>query len=312
MKLSRAINWKIKLIPGEILEKTTQLYYGIYKKGSPKICIVAGIHGDEGPWGVYAINKLLEITDTSNINGSISILPVANPKAFQENSRVASMDHLDLNRVFPGDPKGSYTQRVAAVIAENIIEDSDYIVDLHGGGSWCVNAFGFEFEGSEKLARVMNPPFLLKATGKDGSLSNYAKNNGKQVTALEMGGKAYFEKDYANEISKKLWNALVHTKILDEEKNEFNYKCRYVGPSSVLRPDYGGLFIPDFNEDKVGKVVGKNEILGKVVDPVNFRTLEKFISPYDRTAILLLRPRITLLEGGAMTYVVSPLIEGDK
>jgi hypothetical protein len=310
MKLSEAIKWEARLLPGESLEKSTKLFYGLYKKGSPRISIVAGIHGDEGPWGAYAINKLIEKIDISNIKGSISLLPVANPKAFQENSRVALMDHLDLNRVFPGDPKGSYTERLASVITEKIIEDSDYIIDLHGGGSWCVNAFGFEFEGSEGLAKVMNPPFLLRSVEKKGSLTGYGKINGNEVTALEMGGKSYFEKDYANEIVNRLWNALIYTEILDEEKISFNYSSRYVGSSLVLRPDNGGLFIPEFNEDKVGTVIGKNELLGRMVDPVSFRTFEKFNSPFEKTAILLLRPRITLLEGGAMTYVVSPLLEG--
>ena len=34
-------------------------------------------------------------------------------------------------------------------------------------------------------------------------------------------------------------------------------------------------------------------------------TMEVFVAPYPETAILLLRPRLAVLEEGAMTYVVA-------
>ena len=41
------------------------------------------------------------------------------------------------------------------------------------------------------------------------------------------------------------------------------------------------------------------------VDPVTHETLEEFRAPYPQTALLLIRPTMSRLEGGAMTYVVS-------
>jgi hypothetical protein len=33
--------------------------------------------------------------------------------------------------------------------------------------------------------------------------------------------------------------------------------------------------------------------------------LEELFAPFDQTALLLIRPHVTVLEGGAMTYVVG-------
>ena len=48
------------------------------------------------------------------IRGRLLLLPVANPRAYAQNRRFTPIDELNLNREFPGDPKGNYTQQLAA------------------------------------------------------------------------------------------------------------------------------------------------------------------------------------------------------
>ena len=42
-------------------------------------------------------------------------------------------DWKNLNRVYPGRPDGTNTERIASAITQEVIERSDYLVDLHCG-----------------------------------------------------------------------------------------------------------------------------------------------------------------------------------
>ena len=56
---------------------------------------------------------------------------------------------LDLNRAFPGHPSGFHTERLADALTMHALGNTDSVIDLHGGGSWCVNSFAFQFPGDE-------------------------------------------------------------------------------------------------------------------------------------------------------------------
>ena len=43
------------------------------------------------------------------------------------------LDGNNLNRSFPGDPRGSAAERIAAAVTEELIKGSDYVIDLHAG-----------------------------------------------------------------------------------------------------------------------------------------------------------------------------------
>jgi predicted deacylase len=306
--LSKLVKWSKKSVFSSNKNQSI-LRIGYYGAKDPKAIIVAGVHGDEGPWGAWAINKLLNRIKKEEVIGSLVIVPQANPSAMEANSRVSPFDHLDLNRVFPGDKKGSYTQRVAHLISEIVMGGGKALIDLHGGGSWCVNAFAFKFKDSETLSEAFNPPFILDSPRKNGTLTNYANNIGFKVAAVEMGGRCEYEDYWAEYIASGLERCLISEGILEKEITDFTKQTVEVEQSKVLRPSSKGLFIPELTASSVGKLVKKGTILGKVVDPVTMTTLEEFKAPFNETAMMLLRPRMTIIEGGAMTYVISKPIQ---
>jgi predicted deacylase len=310
--ITNFIKWRKNWLPAGTAAGTVPLTIGYYGEGHPQVTIVAGVHGDEGPWGAWAIHKFLERVQPDKFTGSLKIVPQANPLAMESDSRVAPLDHLDLNRVFPGDENGSYTERLAYSITKNALENANIVLDLHGGGSWCVNAFAFRFKGSEELAAAFNPPFILDAPKREGTLTRYANDQGSKVAAVEMGGRCEEEKEWAEYIATGIERCLSHAGVIEKKELDCGRKTVPVGPSRVLRPSKGGLLIPEVDASAVGTIVEKGTLLGRIVDPASMATLEAFEAPYSETALLLLRPRMTVLEGGAMTYVISsPLTQGD-
>ncbi|HAW27581.1 MAG TPA: succinylglutamate desuccinylase, partial [Planctomycetaceae bacterium] len=60
------------------------------------------------------------------------LVPVVNEPAYERTSRTGP-DDLDLARTFPGSPQGSITEQIASQ-ATQLIQSTDYLIDLHTGG----------------------------------------------------------------------------------------------------------------------------------------------------------------------------------
>ena len=313
-RLVESIAWRHVPIPAGAAVGRVELAIGEVGEGHPRALVTAGIHGDEGPWSAWAIHKTLGSVDLEELRGSLRVVPVANPLAMEADARCSPLDGLDLNRAFPGKPDGFHTERLAAALTRHALEDIDVVIDLHGGGSWCVNAFAFQFPGGEPLARAFRPPFLVEAPERMNTLIGYARTLGAKVAAVEMGGRSSREEAWAERISKGLRRALgvagVMTPALSDSQS---FEPLNVGPTKVLRPSRGGVFVPRLGADDVGTIVLEGTVLGRLHDPVTMQSAEVFEAPFPETALLLLRPTLAVIEGGAMTYVVAPpREEGDN
>lgn len=284
----------------------TELLLGEVGDGGPGALITAGIHGDEGPWGGWAIKRLLQRVHARDLTGFIRVVPLANPLAMQADKRNAPVDQLDLNRAFPGDSDGSYTERIAHILADEALEGVDTVIDLHGGGSWCVNAFVFEMSGGRELSLCFPAPFIMKAPERAVSLTGYARSLGRTVAAVEIGGRSQYEAVWAEKIADGLLRALCQVGVVDARRAPAPCEPSLpVADSTVLRPSLGGIFVPAVTAEHIGTIVAGGALLGQMLHPVTYAVLEEFRAPYERTALLLLRPFMAQLEAGAMTYVVA-------
>lgn len=99
----------------------------------PAVLVTAGIHGSEYP-AIDAAVQLGATLDPAAIRGQVLCLPLMNPGAFQERlAYVSPVDNLNLNRLFPGKPKGSFSERLAWLLVERAMRHADAYLDLHGG-----------------------------------------------------------------------------------------------------------------------------------------------------------------------------------
>lgn len=307
-KLLELVKWEKYCISTDTVTAEKTLTIGRIGDARPTCLIVAGIHGDEGPWGAWAIRKLLEETNFDELLGSLILVPVANPLAMKSDSRNSPLDSLDLNRSFPGNAEGSNTEQIASILVNNAVEAADFIIDLHGGGSWCVNAFVFQFPDCKELSDAFGAPFIVEGKLRNNTLTGYARSRGTKVVAVEMGGRGKAEEDWAIRIAKGLRRALGVAGVLTLTKEEV-LKSIPVGETRVLVPDRNGIFAPELSEMDVGTIVKEGATLGRLLDPVSMEEVEVFKAPFSKTAILLLRPYLAYIEKGAMTYVVAPLKE---
>lgn len=298
------LRWREHELPSHAANGHTSLYVGETGETGETATLVAGVHGDEGPWGALALRQLLR-EPAHILKGRLRVVLAANPLALEADARNAPLDHLDLNRSFPGDLGGSHTEVLAATLRAEL-GGSALVVDLHGGGSWCVNAFAFRFEGSEALAAEIGAPFVVDAPEKASTLTQYARAQGARAVAVEMGGRSRDEAVWQNRVADGLLRVLDRAGVVRAARPlEPSPASIPVASVDVLRPRTGGLFVPTLREEAVGTVVTRDTELGRLLHPHTLAPLETFTAPFSQTALLLLRPHTCVLEGGAMTYVVA-------
>ncbi len=305
-KLIEGVSWRQIPVDAGKSVGHVELTIGYVGEGTPTGLVVAGVHGDEGPWGAWAIRMLLEETPLDELKGSLRVISAANPLAMKADSRNAPVDGQDLNRAFPGDAEGSHTARLAYALAVNAVDGADTVIDLHGGGSWCVNSFVFQFPGCEGLARCFSAPFMVTAPERETTLTGYALSRGARAVAVEMGGRSEEEEDWAHRIAEGVRRALrvagvlTPSRFLPEEPVS-------VASMTVLKPSLDGILKPVLRTKDIGTVVEEGAVLGQLLDPATWEVVEEFMAPLPETAVLLLRPTLTWIEEGAMAYIVASM-----
>jgi N-alpha-acetyl-L-2,4-diaminobutyrate deacetylase len=64
----------------------------------------------------------------------VIILPALNYPAFGAGTRTSPIDRGNLNRVFPGRPDGSVTEKIADYVTRHLLPLVDLVLDFHSGG----------------------------------------------------------------------------------------------------------------------------------------------------------------------------------
>jgi predicted deacylase len=103
------------------------------RQDGPRATIIAGIHGCEYV-SIHAVMRLARELDPAEVRGQILLMPIVNLPSFWERTPfVSPLDGLNPNRIFPGNPDGTFTEALAHLIFSTCIQPSDAFFDLHGG-----------------------------------------------------------------------------------------------------------------------------------------------------------------------------------
>ena len=99
----------------------------------PRLAVTAGLHGAEYPC-IEAAIRFSRVLNPAEMAGSVVVVPVCNPPSFvARRALVNPMDNKNMNRVFPGNPEGTATDKMAYALFETVIRPSNALADLHGG-----------------------------------------------------------------------------------------------------------------------------------------------------------------------------------
>lgn len=170
------------------------------RKPGPVLLAAAGIHGDEYE-GVFAVQQFFKQLNPDELCGTFIGIPVCNSLAFENISREspAFADGLNLAREFPGDPHGSYTQRLAgelmSFVLRNLNKETDVLIDLHSAGTRyeylpMIGAHVTScFEREKELCRATGIQNLWELNKNPKSLNGAASEQGIMSLGAEIAGR---------------------------------------------------------------------------------------------------------------------------
>ena len=78
----------------------------------PTVLFTGGVHGDEYE-GPIAVSELARTLDPARVQGRIIMMPAVNIPAVLNDTRLSPVDNRDMNRCFPGNAKGTFSEMLA-------------------------------------------------------------------------------------------------------------------------------------------------------------------------------------------------------
>ncbi|QQD22346.1 succinylglutamate desuccinylase [Oceanospirillaceae bacterium ASx5O] len=248
------------------------------QKPGPVLCLTAALHGDELN-GIEMVRRLMYQLNPRSMNGTVIGVPIVNLDGFRRGSRYLA-DRRDLNRYFPGNPRGSAADRIAHSLFQQVITPHcEFLVDLHTGSLKRTNLPQIRGDLSHEpvfdFSRHFGGITVLHGGGAKGTLRRAAMDAGIPTVTLEAGG--------PNELSESAVDGGV--KALETLLQNLNIQptMRFWGTpqpvfyhSDWVRADQGGILMSAVT---LGATVKEGEILGRVVDPVS-NTGSDIVAPF--------------------------------
>jgi predicted deacylase len=266
----------------------------------PTLLVQGAIHGAE-VIGSLAILNFIQKLNPAVMRGSVIAVPVVNRTGFELGERGSRIDGKDISRLFPGKANGSVSDQVAHVYYEEVIRQSQVMIDFHAGARTAYERyvlFSAEADPANptKLEAIRRK--LVVAFGLDqaaffppGTFGNNAAKEAieaagcAQITLEFGGGTGWYANGAANvrDAERGIWNIMKAMGMIDGELEADGPLCTVYNAGVVIwKPDVDGLFVrlKGFKDElKAG------DVYGHLLDPYTGELLAEMKTPRDGIVI---------------------------
>jgi uncharacterized protein len=276
---------------GQPLELPIQVSRGA--EDGPTVWVNAAIHGDELE-GTAALWQVFETVAGHLVKGALIGCLITNVSAYQAMRRTSPIDDLDVNRVFPGDPDGSFTRQFAHHYKRTVESVATHYVDLHGGGNTHDVVFytiyrdgaGEATKTSREMAQVAGSPIVWSSQDRwlDNGLFTLLCNQGIPSLIVEAGGEGRIRAKNVAAHADSVLNVLRYLGMLPGSVplGEIDVPVR---SADFFYSHRGGIWI---SERAAGDRVGRGDVIGSIKDR-HGSTVEEVRCEADRGVLLALR-----------------------
>lgn len=235
------------------------------KTDGPVLLVTGGIHGDEIN-GVEVVRQFIAKKYNKPQIGTVICIPVVNVFGFLNLERQFP-DGRDLNRMFPGNQRGSLAGQFAYHLMKEIVPLVDYCLDFHTGGADRFNAPQIRINAGDeetlKLARVFNAPFILLSKNREKSFRDSAIKLGKKVLLYEGGKSLSIDEGVTTCGVTGILNVMAFLGMRAPLATNQTSSV-IIEKSKWVRASCSGMFR---THAKLGKFYQKGEVLGSISDP---------------------------------------------
>lgn len=205
---------------GSVLIPVTQVKNG----DGPSALLTGGNHGDEYE-GPIALSKLAATLKAEDVQGRVIIVPAMNYPAFQAGRRLSPIDEGNLNRLFPGRPDGTPTEKIADYFTRTLLPLADLVLDIHSGGRSldfvpfaAMHKLGNPEQdaAAEAAMRAFGAPYAMymKELDPAGLYDTEAEIQGKVFVTTELGGGGTATPESVAIAERGVANVLKHAGVL--------------------------------------------------------------------------------------------------
>jgi uncharacterized protein len=249
-------------------------------KDGPTLFVASGLHGCEYD-SIEAAIRLTNAFTPDQLAGRLIVLPIINIQSFlQKVAFTNPLDGVNMNRIFPGDEKGTVSRRMAQRIFSELVTQSNFLIDLHGGdltesiqSHVMVKITGNKEidDQSRRMGDAFDIPYVweLEESGipgypgyPRGTITFEAPLRGIPSVTAEAGEKGAMEESCVRVLYEGMVNVMRQLKMINEDPLP-RPKKTLLRHGVVVVPDAGGLFYP---EVACGDRVDVGSPLGKVKD----------------------------------------------
>lgn len=234
-------------------------------KPGPCVLITAGVHGSEY-CSIETAVRLMKLKP-EEISGTLVVLPILNVEAFRKRAiYIMPQDGRNLNRMFPGKPDGSLSERLANWLTTEVYPQADAYLDLHGGdldeALLPFTIYPHDCEKSKAMAAAFGIPICI-ASQSSGHTIRAARNAGVPSILPEVSGNGLWGEDTVGMMMDGVRRVLAHVGLLDGG----------AAPPSGQQPEFLTMWVPTapvgglwYSARQVGDPVAAGETLGEIRD----------------------------------------------
>jgi uncharacterized protein len=259
----------------------------------PTLLVTAGVHGAEYA-SIEAAYRLAEVVDPAALRGDLVVFPILCPPAFFARTvYVNPIDGENLNRMFPGDPRGSFARRLAHVVTTELIGRCDAYVDLHGGDLIeALHPFTI-YPAGDAASRAMAAAFgieTLVASGGTGMTYAAAAARGVPAVLAEASGQGLRTGSEVARLVDGVLRVLVHLGMRDGALEPRSTTA--LETFAWLRSEGRGLWYPAV---AAGETVRVRQDLGVVTDLLG-RPLQRVVAPIEGIVLFVVSSLAILVD----------------
>lgn len=272
----------------------------------PILALIAGTHGYEYT-SIIALPRVAAALEPGQMHGSVILVHMANPTTFYGRRVYFGSDGKNLNRMYPGNPNGTISERIAYAITSEVIDKATHLIDMHcGDGNESLRPYSYWMPiGDEKVdgaAREMVLSFGLdhivvdrtRPTDPKKTLytSTTAMVRGKPAITTESGGMGLTDEASVDAHVAGALSVVNHLGITTAPSVRVTHPVWYE-KTEVLRAPVSGIWRPVVDQMHS---VAKDALVGRILDPFG-NVLREIRAPF----------------AGEMLYVVAtpPVSEGE-
>ena len=272
------------------------------RRAGPVLFISAAVHGDELN-GVEIIRRLLKRPAIKSMRGTVLAVPIVNVHGFIDQSRYLP-DRRDLNRSFPGSPRGSIAARLANTFLKEIVLKSDFGIDLHTGAIDRSNLPQIRANLDDpvvtELARAFGAPVIVNANMREGSLRACAAGHGIPVMIYEAGEALRFDEVCIRAGIRGILQVMRKLEMLPPGRGKETNSAVIARSTSWVRAPASGIVTGSV---PLGSRVKENDRLALISDPLGDRE-DPVLAPFD--GIVIGCSRLPLAhEGDALFHLAA-------